>query len=102
MAVRSIDQNGGHGRGDKQEAGPDAEREPSRENSGSLMRFARMAMRRKPVLILLILTICLVLTVLYSWQLVRNGDVSGLVLVGANLCAFVIALVYLADDLLRR
>ncbi len=71
-------------------------------DSGSIMRFARMMMRRKPVLILLVLSICLVLTILYSWQLIRNGDVSGLILVGANLCAFVIALVYLADDLLRR
>ena len=74
----------------------------SEEAGGSLMRFARMLMRRKPVVILVILSICLILTVMYSWQLVRNGDVSGLVLVGANLCAFVIALVYLADDLLRR
>jgi|GEM_PF-861906 len=71
-------------------------------DASSLMRFARMLMRRKPVLILLILSVCLILTVLYSWQLVRNGEVSGLILVGANLCAFVIALVYLADDLLRR
>lgn len=104
MAARSAHRDDGEqGReADRFETNSNAGHEPTAENSGSLMRFARMVMRRKPVLILLILSICLILTVLYSWQLVRNGEISGLILVGANLCAFVIALVYLADDLLRR
>ncbi|RVU36528.1 hypothetical protein EOI86_15170 [Hwanghaeella grinnelliae] len=103
MTARSIDHNSGHGHdGKRLESGSDGGNKARAEKSGSLMRFARIAMRRKPALILLILSVCLILTVLYSWQLIRNGEVSGLVLVGANLCAFVIALVYLADDLLRR
>lgn len=103
MTARSVQQENQHGR---EEARSELLREEGAEEQAdtgnSLMRFARMLMRRKPVLILLILSICLILTVLYSWQLIRNGEISGLVLVGANLCAFVIALVYLADDLLRR
>ncbi len=103
MTARSVHQEG-ENRGEKTQPGHHHGDDAGSEgrDGGSLMRIARMLMRRKPVLILLILSICLILTVLYSWQLVRNGDVSGLILVGANLCAFVIALVYLADDLLRR
>ena len=103
MTARSVQHESQHEREEAQsEALHDGASEERAEAGNSMMRFARMLMRRKPVLILLILSICLVLTVLYSWQLIRNGEVSGLVLVGANLCAFVIALVYLADDLLRR
>lgn len=102
MTAKSVHQDGGPDR-EKERTGPEGGAAEQRGgNGGSLMRFARILMRRKPVLILLILSICLILTVLYSWELVRNGEVSGLILVGANLCAFVIALVYLADDLLRR
>lgn len=103
MTVRSVHHDDSQGREKSEAESPqDGGTEPTPPVGGSEMRLARVLMRRKPVLILLILSVCLILTVLYSWELVRNGEVSGLILVGANLCAFVIALVYLADDLLRR
>lgn len=102
MTVRSVPHEDGR-QPDAETAGPIRnDGSTTARGSGSLMRVARLLMRRKPVVILLILTVCLVLTVLYSWDQVRNGEISGVVLVGANLCAFVIALVYLADDFLRR
>ena len=66
------------------------------------LRLARVAIRRKPALFLGVITICLALTILYSWQQIRAGELSGIILVGANLCLFVIALVYVADDLQQR
>ncbi len=74
----------------------------SESRSPYWLRLARVAIQRKPALFLGVITICLALTVLYSWQQIRNGELSGIVLVGANLCLFVIALVYVADDLQQR
>jgi len=66
------------------------------------LKLARVAIRRKPALFLGVISVCLALTVLYSWQQIRNGELSGIILVGANLCLFVIALIYVADDLQQR
>ena len=66
------------------------------------LRLARIAIQRKPTLFLGVITVCLALTVLYSWQQIRNGELSGIILVGANLCLFVVALIYVADDLQQR
>ena len=66
------------------------------------MRLARIAIQRKPALFLGVISVCLALTVIYSWHEIRNGELSGIILVGANLCLFVIALIYVADDLQQR
>ena len=65
-------------------------------------RLAKAAIQRKPAVFLGVISICLGITILYSWEEIRNGELSGIVLVGSNLCLFVIALVYLADDLQQR
>ncbi len=66
------------------------------------LRLARIAIQRKPALFLGVISVCLALTVVYSWHQIRNGELSGIILVGANLCLFVIALIYVADDLQQR
>ena len=65
-------------------------------------RLVRVAIQRKPALFLGVISICLAITILYTWEEVRNGELAGIALIGANLCLFVIALVYLADDLQQR
>ncbi|MDJ0684309.1 MAG: hypothetical protein QNJ84_06400 [Alphaproteobacteria bacterium] len=58
--------------------------------------------RRRPTYILALVGVCLAASVFWSVDLIRHGDTAALVLVGVNLFLFVVALIYLADDLQSR
>lgn len=73
-----------------------------KQQNSSLLRLAREALRRRPTYILVALGVCLAYVIAQSVEGIRDGNASALVLVGANIIVFVIALIYLADDLQSR
>lgn len=73
-----------------------------KQQETSFLRLAREALRRRPTYILVALGLCLAYVIVQSIDQIRDGDAKALGLVGANIIVFVIALIYLADDLQSR
>ena len=79
-----------------------SEGQGGRSRKAAWLGLLREIVRRRPTYILALLGVCLAASVFWSVDLIRQGDTAALVLVGVNLFLFVVALIYLADDLQSR